>query len=139
MRTITRSSTGQTVELSLVTLLAFFFWMTIPFAVIVTVWIELGDSLHDSFHRVHLRKPYSALVQARIEASASTTDSKNSSQFVQAKVDGNPPKSQRGPRHKLFARKQERWNEPVVMGYAENAADLHSPFSSPNTDLGAIH
>lgn len=136
---ITRNSTGKTVELSLVTLLAFFFWVTIPFAVIVTVWIELGDSLHDSFHRVHLRKPYSGLVRARIEASASTTDSKKSSQIVQAKVDENPPKSERGQRHKLFARKHERWNEPVALGYADNAAGLHSPFSSPSTDLGAIH
>lgn len=135
MRMITKSSTDKTVELSLVTLLAFFFWMTIPFAVIVTVWIELGDS----FHRVHLRRPYSALIRPRIEASASATESKNSSQIVQAKLDENAPKSRRGPRDKLFVRKHERWNEPVALGYADNVAGSHLPFSSANTDLVTIH
>ena len=84
-------------EPSIGILLAFFFWMMIPLAIIATVWIGLGDG----FDRVHLLGAYPAVAMTPVEG-ATSTKSRAQSQIATATVASNTPRRwQRETRHTL--------------------------------------
>jgi hypothetical protein len=133
-----RTDVARTVDLSVGIVLAFFFWMMIPLAVIVTMWISFGDG----FHRVHLLQAYPAVAQTNVAARAISTESKRQAKVAPAHLASNTPRnSQRGPRHVLLARGRHMGTAAMAMGFADNTSDggLSSPFSSLFADHGAIH
>ena len=97
MKNVYRKNAAHTVEPSIGILLAFFFWMMIPLAIIATVWIGLGDG----FDRVHLLGAYPAVAMTPVEG-ATSTESRAQSQIATATVASNTPRRwQRETRHTL--------------------------------------